>query len=297
MKSFVRKCGILVLSLWGLFGGSKAQAQIQTLFVSTGTSIDEVTLGGTVSTFVSGLGDQPQGMAFDLSGNLFTGTFATGVINKITPGGSVSTFATGVNQTVGLAFDSSGNLYQSDYTTGGVNEISPAGVVSSFNSTTQVYGGLAFDSSGNLYVSNVGGIPFSIDVVKITPGGVASQFATGAGIGAPTGLVFDTSGNLYEADGTGVINMITPGGVVSTFATGVGTNPNGLVMDSSGNLYEGDNNTGSIFMITPGGVVSVLASVPGIVDLTIGDVPEPGSIALLVGGLGCLGLVVRRKRA
>ena len=81
-------------------------------------------------------------------------------------------------------------------------------------------------------------------VIKITPGGGQSTYATG--LNGAYGLAFDSSGNLYVAnEGIGTVTEIPPGGGTgSTFATGL-VNPTGLAFDSSGNLYIGDagNNT------------------------------------------------------
>ena len=70
------------------------------------------------------------------------------------------------------------------------------------------------DPTGNLFVA----ILSLGTVVKITPAGVVSTFATTGT--SPTGMVIDSTGNLYTANyNSGTVSKITPAGVVSTFVT------------------------------------------------------------------------------
>src|SRR5215472_3302119 len=90
-------------------------ASAANLFMSDGYSGLQHNLGhiykftprGVVSTFASGL-DGPEGLAFDVAGNLYVTSFL-GHIYKFTPGGTRTTFASGLTPG-GLAFDSAGNL-------------------------------------------------------------------------------------------------------------------------------------------------------------------------------------------
>ncbi|MDF3017682.1 MAG: SMP-30/Gluconolactonase/LRE-like region, partial [Thermomicrobiales bacterium] len=54
--------------------------------------------------------------------------------------------------------------------------------------------GPAFDQAGNLYFVNW----LSSAIVRLTPGGVASEFFNTGGI--PAGLAFHRDGSLYVAD-------------------------------------------------------------------------------------------------
>jgi hypothetical protein len=81
------------------------------MYVSTGgQSIVQVSSTGVMSLFATlPAGSNPQGLAFDGSGNLYEADLSTNQISKITPGGAVSVFATlpANSNPQGLAFDGS----------------------------------------------------------------------------------------------------------------------------------------------------------------------------------------------
>jgi len=116
--------------------------------------------------------------------------------------------------------------------------------------------GMAFDPAGNLFVAN----PWAGDIVKFTPEGRWSTFASG--LVHPFGLAFDTAGNLFVADvqsdqTSGLIVKFSRDGSRSTFASGL-THPLGLAFDSSGNLFVvdlqgSDDKGGSILKFAPDG--------------------------------------------
>jgi DNA-binding beta-propeller fold protein YncE len=264
----------------------------QTLFVSDdrGTTIDEVSPTGEVTTFASGL-SSAVGVVFDAGGNLYVANSVTSgaKVFKITPAGvmtTVATYSSGLAYPTAIAIDESGNLYVanalsgtiSSAPAGTVTKITPGGAVSTFVSGGLSYPqGLAFDGSGNLYIANgaVGTIS------KVTPGGTVTTFASA--LSNVAGLAFDSSGNLYVANlydpyistdtstgpfsGGGNILKITPAGVISIFAPSV--NPFGLAFDGSGNLYVSNGNyliqdgyggTETISKISPDGATTTFAS-------------------------------------
>src|SRR5215470_3448804 len=136
-------------------------ASAANLFMSDGYSGLQHNLGhiykftprGGVSTFASGL-DGPEGLAFDVAGNLYVTSFL-GHIYKFAPGGARSTFASGLNDPMGLAFDSAGNLYVADEGSGHIYKFQPNGARTSFASGLTPYA-LAFDGGGNLFVTGWG---------------------------------------------------------------------------------------------------------------------------------------------
>jgi sugar lactone lactonase YvrE len=113
--------------------------------------------------------------------------------------------------------------------------------------------GLAFDNTGNLFVAD---FPRG-NVIRITPSGVSSIFASG--LGFPLDLTVDSIGNLFVSDfRNGAIYRLTPSGVRTTFATGFFAT--GLALDSAGNLFAGDDANGNIFKFTASGVRTTFAS-------------------------------------
>ena len=81
---------------------------------------------------------------------------------------------------------------------------------------------LAFDRFGNLFVCNDFTPPTPSKILKFTPDGEESDFATD--LGGPRGLAFDRSGNLFAAELlAGEILKFTPDGNQTLFASGIPT--------------------------------------------------------------------------
>ncbi len=167
-------------------------------------------------------------------------------------------------------------------------------------------GGLDVDAAGNIYLADfgasLGGTP-GTRVLRITPAGEASTFATGL-LGA-SGNVFDSQGVLVQSSiAGGRVDRISPDGTVSPFATGLrqpvgiavvpgdtlfvvncgdrsidritpdGTRsafvsdpllncPNGITHASDGNFYVANFNDGQVLRVTRAGAVTIHATLPG----------------------------------
>jgi sugar lactone lactonase YvrE len=89
-------------------------------------------------------------------------------------------------------------------------------------------------------------------VMKISPAGVASQFAHFDGVDG--GLALDRSGNVYVNGLSGVFK-ITPDGIASHLAISNTAAAGNLAFDSTGILYAGINES-QIVAISPAGVVT-----------------------------------------
>ncbi|MBI4663858.1 MAG: SMP-30/gluconolactonase/LRE family protein [Verrucomicrobia bacterium] len=113
---------------------------------------------------------------------------------------------------------------------------------------------MAIDSKGNIYLAFV----TLKKIRKITPEGVASDFAQLPGPGAVLGLKFDSIGNLFavhrsDAARTGVWK-ITPDGTASLFsAIPASGGLNDLAFDQRGNLYVTDTPKGIIWKVDQSG--------------------------------------------
>jgi len=207
-------------------------------------------LNNHVSTFgtvrINGEDIFLEGLATDVAGNAYV--LATnsndltgpGTIFEFTPSGERIVFGSfpGVPDSeaavFGLVFDSTGNLYAAAAGAQTIYKFAPNGARNVFVGPSAFVAGhypfgLAFDSSGNLFVSTDCFAPDlcapgSDTILKFTPNGMESTFATG--LTNPRGLAFDSSGNLFVAESNpapdGDILKFPPGGSSPTvFAPGL----------------------------------------------------------------------------
>lgn len=158
---------------------------------------------------------------------------------------------------------------------GFIYEYNRDGVQSTFAAGLSRPRGVAFDHFGNLFVvtntfDSVSGT-LQVSIVKITPGGVQSTFATLSGNLKGQGVAFDGAGNLFVVANdlndpilASTIYKFTPGGVQSTFGSVPGQGF-GLAFDSAGNLFVTINglygvDPAEIWKFAPDGTSSVFAT-------------------------------------
>jgi hypothetical protein len=229
---------------------------IGNLFAAEILSRDDIELGrvlkfnlrNKVSTVGSAAHFGFEGLATDMAGNAYVmasddnSPTEAGTIFKFTPDGERIAFGTVPGTTPGnelqpnwgLAFDSAGNLYAADGGAQTIYKFAPNGARSVFVGPS-AFGageypvGLAFDSSGNLFVSTQCFAPDlcapgSDTILKFTPTGVESTYATG--LTNPRGLAFDSSGYLFVAEANAIpdgdILKFAPNGTHTVFASGFG---------------------------------------------------------------------------
>lgn len=226
---------------------------------------------------------KPQGIAVDISGNLYVADSDNNTIRKISPAGLVTTLAGTAGQP-GSA-DGAGNLARFNF---------PSSIV--------------VDALGVLYVADAN----NHTIRKISTTGVVTTIAGAAGVAdstdgsggtarfnRPEGLAIDAAGNLYVADaGNNLIRKISPTGLVTTLAgsAGVSGSTNGtgsaasfsapfrIAVDTTGTLYVSEAGNYDVRKITPGGVVTTLF--PGRFLYGYSGTPAsfPASIAVTVAG-------------
>ena len=116
------------------------------------------TIAASKATFASTNLANPQGLAFDTSGNLYAANYdpTNSTISKFNAsGGYVSNISSNLSGTFALALDTSDNLYAANVINNTISKFNSAGTfLSQINSNLNKPIGLAFDSSGNLYAAN-----------------------------------------------------------------------------------------------------------------------------------------------
>jgi sugar lactone lactonase YvrE len=181
-------------------------------------------------------------------------------IGAVTTKGALNDLYASVN---GAANNGGGFVYQ----------YNPSGVQSIFASGLSRPRGVAFDHVANLFVATntLDGVTgtFQGTIIKITPGGVQSLFATLPGDIFLSGLAFDHVGNLFvmavdntDPNGASTIYKITPGGIISTFGSQSGQGF-GLAFDSAGNLFAADAVDATIYEFAPDGTQTVFVGPDG----------------------------------
>lgn len=118
---------------------------------------------------------------------------------------------------------------------------------------------------GNLYVTS----RYSGTIVKVTPEGATSIFATTGG--QPMGIAVDASGNFFVSNlDTNGIQKVTPAGVVSNWSLESINGSYALAFDSTGALYASSDTAASIFKYSTSAVRTTFATgLSGIAGLAI----------------------------
>jgi uncharacterized repeat protein (TIGR03803 family) len=250
-------------------GGTNSTGTVFRLNTATNTLTTLVSFGGTFS----GAKSPRAGLVIDAAGNFYGTTEDGGAINR----GAVFRLDTGTNTlTTLVSFD-------------GANGGAP-------------YARLIADAAGNIFGTtqgggaNILGTVFRLDTATNTLTTLVS-FDGANGSSPSAGLIADAAGNLYGTTWNGgtnnlgtVFRLDAATNTLTTLASFAyfnnGANPRAkLIADADGNLYGttssgGLSGMGTIFRVSDAGFVVV---------------PEPGSLVLLFGCAGWVGL--RRVRA
>ena len=257
--------------------------------------------------------NNPMEVVTDAAGNLYIADANNNRIRKINTSGIISTIAGNViagfsgdgsaataaelNNPVSVKVDVSGNIYISDKSNTRIRKVNTSGIINTIagQDTIGFSGdggmataakfmspqGIANDLSGNIYVAD----GFNDRIRKVTPAGIITTFAGGAGGSLPAtaiainpwGITTDATGNLFVADpDNNRICKINPSGSLTTVAgfntqngtdidgpitTGEFAYPTGVAVDGSGNIYFTDDYNYFIRKVNTSGIVSIIAGI------------------------------------
>ena len=181
------------------------------------------------------------------------------------------------------------------------------GVIGSVLSLGNRPDGLAYDASNHLFVNVSTGFQVNNSRVKRidpTTGAVIAQSAnTGVFL---DGLTYDSAtGMLFASDyNNGRLTMLNPATLAITFLTPKGallSAPDGITSDGLGNLYIASRGNSHVVEYNiASNNATVIATIAGLDDLApaVGlgaPVPEPGTVALLLGAAVPGVLLLRRR--
>jgi hypothetical protein len=146
----------------------------------------------------------------------------------------------------------------------------------------------------------------SLNLYSINPGTGAATLLGATGLSASCYCGLSSNGStLYFSNGSNLYTLSTVNGAATSVGSTGGATFGGLLSESSTTLYggltsvstlsttNGAASAGVTITGTGAGTVFGLAADP----LTISAVPEPATYALMLAGLGLMGVVVRRREA
>lgn len=260
--------------------------------------------GSTPLDTISGGLDEPDGMAFDPSGNLWIANEGTADVMMFTAaqlaaGGALTPTQTlssaSFSFVLGLRFDPKGNMWVVDGNE--LLEFTPAQLSAGGTQTPAVTisGNLlheaidmVFDSAGDAWVSDFqANVLMRFSAAQLattgTPVPVDTITATGGSLANPAGLAMDKSGNLWVANYPGTIVEFSPsqlsaGGSPTPLITLAPAGANsvwGMAFDHEGGLWAANWNTGTVFALSATQLASSGSPTP---DVTITSLDAPAYV-------------------
>lgn len=235
-------------------------------------------------------------LCFNLNAQIST-LVGTGTAGYTGDGGQAT--AATLNNPTGVIFDASGNLYIADKNNNAVRKVSTAGVITTFagtgiagfsgdngqatSATLNLPNRLSTDTLGNIYISDY----LNSRIRKVATTGIITTVAghirqgfSGDGFQAvlaqiywPVGITFDKAQNMYIVDnGNFCIRKVTTTGIISSpigtpqvngFSGDGGAatsaqfqNMIGVSVDANSNIFIGDAGNNRIRKVTTAGIIS-----------------------------------------
>ena len=274
--------------------------------------------------------DQPYGVAFDATGNLYIADSANERIRKVGTNGIITTVAgngygaglgygsggysgdggaatnASLDNPLGVAFDASGNLFIADTYTNRIRRVDSNGIITTVagngsfgysgdggaatNASMSYPSGVAFDASRNMYIADLQNnrirkVDTNGIITTVAGNGYNAPYnggysgdggaATNAELFYPSGVAVDATGNLFIADfWNSRIRKVDTNGIITTVAGksasgysgdgGAATNaslylPSGVAFDAFGNLYFSDEDNNRIRKVDTNGIITTVA--------------------------------------
>jgi len=284
------------------------------VFASIGGGIVEVrSQNGTfVATLNTTLGGYTTGSTFDQAGNFYVTGFSSNVVSKFDSTGTLvnSNWAGGIAFNESIVFNAAGDAYIGNAGSNSVRKVNSSGTTlfdyTGMGSNTD-WIDLASDQT-TLFYSDESGTIRRWDLVSNTP---LSNFAVAgdsfyAKRVRPNGdlMAAAGSGNVYRYNSAGVLQQTYAIGIGSVFALNLDPDGTSFWTGSTGGttvrqvrisdgsiLQSWDTSGGQLFGLAVLGEVQAGGGGVG------GGTPEPGTLALLLGGLGAFAFARRRRNS